>query len=303
MRLLPSQPRATGRFPDGSDVRQLPIDSLAGSRSEPGSCVASLIRGAMTACPTSNRSAPMFLLALIAVIRIIRKNRAQNQNVNERPMWKELTVGLGSLSLQNLKARLAIAVVMLGSGLQVSTADDGMSVHSSASQARKYASRTNEELLREGTMIPPTVGTIIQVGRRWVFAPSNPETLTPRFFESGGTMRHLSSGMIAQARPTRLGTATDESATGSAGQVAETQSTREKPLPPKQSGAVPSNQTREVANEGKLIVLSENLMLQRIVEAVVADAADNRWTISGEITEFRNQNRLRIHTAQRTNQR
>lgn len=42
-------------------------------------------------------------------------------------------------------------------------------------------------------------------------------------------------------------------------------------------------------------------MLQRIVEAVVADAADDCWTISGEIMEFRNQNRLLIDTAQRVN--
>jgi hypothetical protein len=46
-------------------------------------------------------------------------------------------------------------------------------------------------------------------------------------------------------------------------------------------------------------VLVENLMLQRIVEAIRADSRDNSWLLSGEVTEFFQENRLLIRTAQR----
>ena len=41
-------------------------------------------------------------------------------------------------------------------------------------------------------------------------------------------------------------------------------------------------------------------MLQRIVEAIREDADDDRWTVSGQVSEFFDQNRLIIRTAQRS---
>jgi hypothetical protein len=51
------------------------------------------------------------------------------------------------------------------------------------------------------------------------------------------------------------------------------------------------------------ITLQENLMLQRIVEAIQADATDDHWIVAGEITEFFNENQLLIRIAQRANRR
>ena len=35
--------------------------------------------------------------------------------------------------------------------------------------------KQNAELLREGTLIPPTVGRIVMLGRRWAFIPASQE--------------------------------------------------------------------------------------------------------------------------------
>ena len=185
---------------------------------------------------------------------------------------------------------------MIGVSTNIVVAQDIGSVNAdSDSPARNLKSRTNEELLREGTMIPPTVGSIVPVGRRWGFAPANPESLSPKYLESGTEpQRQLSSGMISKPRPTRLGTATVGTNGRQVGQLSQPNPN----APPTSPGSPATNS----GSHGKLIILAENLMLQRIVEAVVADSQDDRWTISGEITEFRNQNRLRIHTAQRTNE-
>ena len=58
---------------------------------------------------------------------------------------------------------------------------------------------------------------------------------------------------------------------------------------------------QEPAGEVAHILVTENLMLQRIVEAIRADATDDRWMVSGEVSEFFNENRLTIRTAQRAN--
>ncbi len=63
-----------------------------------------------------------------------------------------------------------------------------------------------------------------------------------------------------------------------------------------------SDGTDEVSAADEIqILVSENLMLQRIVEAIRADRNDNRWTITGRVTEFFEDNRLVLQTAQRAN--
>lgn len=47
------------------------------------------------------------------------------------------------------------------------------------------------------------------------------------------------------------------------------------------------------------LMLSENLMLQRIVEAIRVDSGDDHWTITGRITEFFEENRLIVLSAKR----
>ncbi len=94
-------------------------------------------------------------------------------------------------------------------------------------------------LLREGTRIPPTVGRVVLIGRRWAFVPASHDAAP-----EAKSVPHL---------------------------------------------------------ELPQMVISENLMLQRIAEAIHVDSSDDSWTISGEIAEFFDSNRLIIVTAQRAN--
>ena len=48
-------------------------------------------------------------------------------------------------------------------------------------------------------------------------------------------------------------------------------------------------------------LLTENLNLQRIVEAIRDDAADEKWVLTGEVSEYFGESRLTIRTAQRSN--
>lgn len=208
------------------------------------------------------------------------------------------------LSRRRLSCALVITLTMVtATGMEVVAqnfgsdfADSGAAESSEVPPTPTFKAKKNEELLREGTLIPPTVGRIVPVGRRWGFAPTNPELLSRRYLETGvETFQSNSSEMISKQRPTRLGAATI--------MVTGRDLTRtEKPAPDTEAEA-PNRTEESVATNVKVqhIILAENLMLQRIVEAVIEDSADDRWTISGEISEFRNQNRLLIHTAQRTN--
>ena len=48
-----------------------------------------------------------------------------------------------------------------------------------------------------------------------------------------------------------------------------------------------------------LVLITENLMLQRIVQAIKEDELDRSWQITGRVTEYFGENRLTILTAQR----
>ena len=48
-----------------------------------------------------------------------------------------------------------------------------------------------------------------------------------------------------------------------------------------------------------LVLIAENLMLQRIVEAIREDELDTSWEVTGKVTEYFDENRLTIITAQR----
>ena len=136
--------------------------------------------------------------------------------------------------------------------------------------------------LREGTLVAATVGRIVMMGRRWAFvsaADRNPPDadmaarLTPL-----PTVDH-------KPRPKRLGLASLPSHT---------------PIRFR-SIAMRDDHEQEKASlvPARHMLIAENLMLQRIVEAIRADGADNLWNVTGEVTEFFNENRLLIRTAQR----
>lgn len=102
--------------------------------------------------------------------------------------------------------------------------------------------------IREGTLIPPTTGKFVIVGRRWSFVPEPDAPV---------------SGQGEQA--------TENSSTGT------------------------------VMNFPILVV--ENLLLQRVVEAVRDDTIADRWSVTGRLTEFFGENRLILQTARRADGR
>lgn len=159
------------------------------------------------------------------------------------------------------------------------------------------------KLLREGTLIPPTAGTIVPVGRRWGFTitpnqvRSQQNALSKPSSASNNEASDLAGRQIGESQLTRISIANVAKDGSERLQIMEIEQRAEE----QRAEGRPSLSAQVNQGTSQTIVLAENLMLQRIVEAVVANPADDCWTISGEIMEFRNQNRLLINTAQRTN--
>lgn len=151
--------------------------------------------------------------------------------------------------------------------------------------------------LREGTLVPPTTGRMVMLGRRWAFVVSEddqPTTDDPYLLDrQAGTIGTQSA---PTNRPRPLGNARSLGSPQPLGRLGE--------FP--QSNQLNSQFDRRqqkaslsTPDKSRRMIVSENLMLQRIVEAIRADGSDDRWMISGQVTEFFNENRLTIRTAQR----
>jgi hypothetical protein len=140
--------------------------------------------------------------------------------------------------------------------------------------------------LREGTLIAPTPGRIVLIGRRWAFIPAQ---------RDASTSDPLAASALPAEPPLPAASRLD-SAVRSFGY-------RSSDDPPVSlavdSAAVIGAPGAENGRPLGQMLISENLMLQRIVESIREDAADDRWTVSGEVSEFFDQNRLIIRTAQR----
>lgn len=141
--------------------------------------------------------------------------------------------------------------------------------------------------LREGTLVPPTPGRIVLIGRRWAFIParadaaqSDPLAMTG---ELPATSLPVASRPESASSPFGYRSSTDPSNGGNGDPTSPVNS-------PVGARGKPTGQ----------MLISENLMLQRIVEAIREDADDDRWTVSGQVSEFFDQNRLIIRTAQRS---
>jgi len=120
------------------------------------------------------------------------------------------------------------------------------------------------QLLREGTRIPPTTGRIVMLGRRWAFVPVSAKKKM----------------MMAESDPASVS----------------------KKMMMKKEKMKMEKMMEDESNPSSLpqILLQENLILQRVVKAINFDSKDDHWIISGEVTEFFNENRLTIRLAQRT---
>ncbi len=161
--------------------------------------------------------------------------------------------------------------------------DDGKTSQPDPTRSADIQVQTAPKILREGTMIPPTSGKITMLGRRWMFTVSRADDIEAESFTSNDSERLKSRRMLG---PISL------VATG---------------LPKAAASEMPTQ-----ADGGRMVSevtpasqypLTENLNLQRIVEAMRADPADDRWILTGEISEFFDENRLTIRTAQRSNRK
>lgn len=135
-------------------------------------------------------------------------------------------------------------------------------------------------LLREGSRIPPTPGRVVLMGRRWVFL-AGPSVAAKNSIQADDRDQAASDFDPTEVR--RL-----------FGSVAFTSTS--------DSSASGGSVDREPGNRHSVqLVLAENLNLQRIIEALRSDPADENWILTGQISEFFGENRLMILTAQRSN--
>jgi len=150
--------------------------------------------------------------------------------------------------------------------------------------------------LREGTRVPATLGTVVALGpRRWAFVPAAAPVLDPvqsvtesesvkiTVTQQGGTVtRRVDSVTLSTKVP-----ATRNGGDRSRGAAAA-------------SALQDAGSSEESENNSEHIVLiTENLMLQRIVQAIREDELDSLWQVTGRVTEYFGENRLTILTAQR----
>jgi hypothetical protein len=114
--------------------------------------------------------------------------------------------------------------------------------------------------LREGASIVNHVGKLTMIGKRWIFIPEPAVSAT----ES-----RMTGGIASSKNTNKTAMAMHDS------------------TEPPQSQSIPN------------LTIAENLMLERIVSAIRADPADDRWSITGRLTEFFDDNGVVITYARR----
>ncbi|MCG8649302.1 MAG: hypothetical protein MI861_05690 [Pirellulales bacterium] len=200
-------------------------------------------------------------------------------------------------TLRTLIATAAALVLLPPILLQTRSASvDAGDALGSGTRTQRPASDLGEQRakrirLREGTRIPPTVGRITLMGNRWVFLPGREDMGKSKAKDGAGDQTDLKHQIDFgfQAQPSPFGAGIRSAGSGTS-----------KPAPVISTG-LPETGDGLADQHVPQMTISENLMLQRIVEAIRLDASDDRWLISGEIAEFFDENRLLIRTAQRAN--
>ncbi|MEM6980246.1 MAG: hypothetical protein AAF539_11330 [Planctomycetota bacterium] len=130
---------------------------------------------------------------------------------------------------------------------------------------------TSPSLLREGTIIGPIAGQIVRSGNAWRFVPDR---------------NHKSPQMGMRMKPSRMN---DSNVVRSG--VANRESTTNR----MQQHSI----NHPTQSSLQMILLLENLMLQRVARAIEEDPSDKRWVVTGKVTEFRDENRLLLQTIHR----
>ncbi len=150
--------------------------------------------------------------------------------------------------------------------------------------------------LREGTSVPAILGTVVALGpRRWAFVPAAAPPL-----EAVQSVKESESVKITSTQQSRAVTRRVDSVTLST----KVPITRDGGERRRGDAAVSVLQDAGKSEAGekkseRIVLIAENLMLQRIVQAIREDELDSLWTVTGRVTEYFGENRLTILTAQR----
>ncbi|EGF24842.1 hypothetical protein [Rhodopirellula baltica] len=138
-------------------------------------------------------------------------------------------------------------------------------------------------ILREGTRVGPVTGRFVLSGHRWRFLPEQPDAVREQNLDT--LVQHGLARKPTQEEETLLG---KKQPIGRGIGTFDSTNLEDPDLPITPAAiAVP------------MTLVTENLMLDRISRAIEEDSNDDRWTITGYVTEFRDENRLVIETTVR----
>ncbi len=146
--------------------------------------------------------------------------------------------------------------------------------------ARSSDKRSLQILLREGTHIGPLRGRFVVRGQRWSFLV---DSQTPA--DDTDKSQWIEEGLAREVQPdqnTLLGQRRGASMTADHATESPTSS---------------STATSKPLFDSMIVV--ENLMLDRIARAIDDDPQDDLWMITARVTEFQDENRLLLLTANR----
>jgi len=222
-----------------------------------------------------------------------------------RPRRTECPVGGSAFGIHLLIVCMLTAFSVSSTLAEDSTILGGYSSRNQDQPGNRQSSGRNGFVLREGTRVGPLTGRFVRTGQRWRFLPDTPGGALSDVSQLGSQGDEFQAFPFAAdsqsvRRTTRIDSktlrrrSTSSSTAYSVASVADQlASTGLTPV----DGHVASPETTRQALSMVLVI--ENLMLQRVADAVEADSNELRWTITGLITEFRDENRLLLTTIQR----
>ncbi len=215
--------------------------------------------------------------------------------------------------LASLVATIAVAVPVVSDqiawGAEYDSPENRMRSERHLVSDRDDANPMRPEKMREGTLVPPTVGRFIPAGRRWMFVPDSVSDETDDIARSQTRPRPIPRNVFRSVSSHFDAPKTSQKMYSGSIRVHERNRLREYSASDRETDA-PTRlvQTSDAAIAKSAagnpiglpkIIAAENLMLQRIVDAIRTDGVDDRWTVSGQLTEFFDENRLLLRTAER----
>ncbi len=158
--------------------------------------------------------------------------------------------------------------------------------------------------IREGTVFENITGRFTMLGARWVFIPfqedaadlsNGPNNAAGQNNAAGSNDAAVATSAFGQKRSTAI---VFESRSGSGREISITTSTQQRSRLNTVKEYAPDNTTLTAVDLPQLVVV-ENLMLQRVVESMRADASEATWIVSGEVKEYFDDNVVMLRAAQR----